>query len=315
MTLLVRIALLLIISFAAPGTLPSSHAAANLAGQTLPEVLMKRQLAGGVAIEYFLYVPASAGPGAPIFITVHGISRNAQEHALSFRQVAEKYGVVVIAPVFSREGYAGYQRLRTRSGLASDLVLEDIVAEVGTLTGARTDKLYLFGFSAGGQFVHRFAMAHPEQVGAYVVGAAGWYTFPDSDEPFPRGLRDAPKPHDYSFDPRHFLAIPAKVLVGERDVYPGTALRKDPDVTRLEGATRFDRGEHWVTAMNRDAERLGITNRLQFGVLERTPHAFGKAVERAQLPSRVFEFLFRDSGGMRVGHGTAIGPDRVEERL
>ena len=55
-------------------------------------------------------------------------------------------------------------------------------------TGAAAGPFYLFGFSGGAQFAHRYVLAHPDRVAAAGIGAAGWYTFPDSATPYPYGL-------------------------------------------------------------------------------------------------------------------------------
>ena len=40
-----------------------------------------------------------------------------------------------------------------------------------------TDKIYLYGWSGGGQFVHRFLYVHLERLVAVVIGASGRPTY------------------------------------------------------------------------------------------------------------------------------------------
>lgn len=96
----------------------------------------------------------------PIFVSVHGVSLNYQEHAQKFMPYAEKYGVVLVAPYFPEPPFDDYQRLgRTGQGSRADSALKNIITEVRELTYAQSGKLYLFGYSGGGQFTHRYAMA------------------------------------------------------------------------------------------------------------------------------------------------------------
>src|SRR5262245_27992916 len=140
--------------------------------------VVRRMLRANPRQEYFLYVPSSGGARAPLFVTVHGISRNAQEHATLFSRHAEAYGVVLVAPYFAEGQHGDYQRLgRAGRGGRADATLDSIIVEVASLTGASTQKIYLFGFSGGAQFAHRYTMAHPRQVARAAVAAAGWYTY------------------------------------------------------------------------------------------------------------------------------------------
>ena len=119
--------------------------------------------------QYLLYLPTTGAKDAPIFVSVHGISRTVEEHATRFAPYAERYRVVLVAPYFPKKIFPDYQRLgRVGQGDRADQVLQKIVTEVGELTGAHNDKLYLFGYSGGAQFVHRYMLAFPERVAKLV---------------------------------------------------------------------------------------------------------------------------------------------------
>lgn len=266
----------------------------------------RRQLQTGVVIDrtvdqdheqhYFLYIPRQGGAGARVFISVHGISGNAREHADRFAPFAERYGVVLIAPFFPRKRFSDYQCLTRCSpkttNRRADHALQRIVAEVENLTGAKTGRLYLFGYSGGGQFVHRYAMVYPSQVVRYVVGAAGWYTFPDPTVKYPRGIKARVDLPDIQFDPRRFLAVPATVLVGEWDVHAGTALNTSPRIKRQQGATRLERGKRWVQAMTEAARRCHMEPRFEFQTLPKSGHSFRRSMTRGNMGAVVFARLF-----------------------
>lgn len=256
-------------------------------------VVSRRTLPDDPSQRYFIYVPHRGGDKAPIFITVHGISRNAREHAERFAHLAERYGAVLIAPHFLKDRFPDYQRLgRTGKGERADTVLDRIVADVGRLTGARTDKLYLFGYSGGAQFVHRYTFAYPERVAGLVLGAPGWYTFPDSELKYPRGIRPSRHLPGVVFDPARFLAIPTCVLVGERDVRQDKALNKATAIEQQQGTTRMERAEHWIAAMTRAAQAQGFKTSYTFHPLPRSRHSFTQSMVRGGMGERVFDCLF-----------------------
>lgn len=279
----------------------------GLPERPVPGALARLRLADDPRQTYYVYVPRLLLPGAPLLVSVHGISRNAQEHARRLAPLAERYGVVLVAPLFDEARFPDYQRLgRESRGERADRMLERIVAEVGRSTGADTRRLYLFGFSGGGQFVHRFAMAYPERVASYAVGAAGWYTFPDDSVPFPRGTRQRSCLDDVCFDPARYLKVPALVLVGERDTHEGTALRQTDRVNAQQGDSRLERGQHWVAAMQAAARELGYDTRFAFDTLARSGHSFTRAATRGRLGERLFDWFF----GAELQRG-AGGPVRI----
>jgi pimeloyl-ACP methyl ester carboxylesterase len=223
---------------------------------------------------------------------VHGISHNALEHATLFASYAEAYGVVLVAPLFEGERFRDYQRLgRAGRGARSDAALDAIVDEVGSLTGASTTKIYIFGFSGGAQFTHRYTMAHPQQVARAVVGSAGWYTFPDSTVPYPHGLGPHPDLPGVHFDPEQFLRVPIAVFVGDRDS-TSASMRHDETVDTQQGVTRFDRARNWAEAMRAAASARKLEPQVSYEMVPGIHHSFKQFMEEGRLGDRTFIALF-----------------------
>ena len=200
--------------------------------------------------ECFVYLPGSGGDQAPVFVAVHGISRNAGEHAELFAPYCEDHDVALVAPLFDGEQGKDYQRLgRLGRGARADRALESILEEIELMTGAVATPLHLFGFSGGAQFVHRYTMAHPHRVARAVIASAGWYTFPDARKRYPYGIRASRDLPDVRFDPEEFLQVPMTVIVGDRDI-TDEDLRRTKRVNRQQGGTRLDRARNWVDAMH-----------------------------------------------------------------
>jgi predicted esterase len=68
----------------------------------------------------------------------------------------------------------GYYYPEQGSGAEVERMLE----QVGKETGVQTDKILIFGFSAGAHFAHRFALWKPERVKAFVAYSAAWWSEP-----------------------------------------------------------------------------------------------------------------------------------------
>lgn len=263
-------------------------------------MILKRVLDDDPEQHYYLYLPGTVDLArAPVLVTVHGISRNAHTHVRCYAGLAEQRSVIVVAPRFDKQRFPDYQRLgRAGRGERADRMLDRILAEVGRATGARTDRLHLFGYSGGGQFVHRYAMAYPERVAAMAIGAAGWYTFPDPERRYPYGIKPSPALPDVHVDIGRFLRIPAWVLVGEDDDVRDAALRQSDRLDRRQGATRFERGRRWVEAMNAAARARGLAAHYRFIVLPGADHSFSRSIRHGDMAARVFECLFGDGEKM-----------------
>lgn len=245
--------------------------------------------------QYLLYLPTTGAKDAPIFVTVHGISRNVKGHATRFAPYAERYRVVLVAPYFPKNNFPGYQRLgRVGQGDRADQVLQQIVTEVGELTGARNDKLYLFGYSGGAQFVHRYMLAYPERVAKVVIGAAGWYTFPDPNLSYPKGIKPTPQLPGDALVADKFLQVPACVLVGNQDVKREANFNQAPDIDEYQGYTRVERGRNWIAAMQKAAREKGYVTPYVFRTVPLAAHSFKQSMLHGKMGDRVFECLFGD---------------------
>ena len=257
---------------------------------------------------YYLYLPASLHENTPLMVSVHGISRNARSHVLSFAECAEHYGVAVLAPRFSRKHFPDFQRLgRERRGCRADLALQMMLDEVHRLSGLAIDRFSLFGHSGGGQFVHRYAMAYPEQVNAIAIGAAGWYTLPDPLNKYPYGIAPNNNLPELHFNAEQFLRIPAAVFVGERDCMRDATLRQSERVDQCQGRTRIERARNWVTAMQEAALEYGYDTNFLMDILPNCGHPFSQAVLYGGLAKQVFDFLFGKRTHAGSHYSKAIG--------
>jgi poly(3-hydroxybutyrate) depolymerase len=255
--------------------------------------VLLRAVSGNPPLEAYVYLPRTLAPQARVIAIVHGISELPRQYLECFAPFAERHGAVLVAPHFSRPRFRDYQRLgRSGRGARADQALERLVEEVAPETHARAGRVFLFGYSGGGQFVHRYVMAHPQRVAAAVVGSAGWYTFPDADLRYPRGIRTRGDLTGVRFEPDAFLRVPLLVTVGARDVERDASLRQSAALDREQGTNRVERAERWVEAMRATARQQGLPPAVGLRRLEGVGHSFGDNVERGALAQLTFEHFF-----------------------
>lgn len=244
-------------------------------------------------LEYRLFVPKRIRPNRPVFVAVHGISRDADEQLSAWAPHAARHGLVLIAPHFDAERFPDYQRLgRSGRGPRADHALLRVAEEVRSALALHSRRLLLFGYSGGGQFVHRFTLAYPKTVRAAVVAAAGWYTFPEAAAPYPLGLNVERRLPGIRFRERALLRVPTLVVVGDDDTAREASLNRSRLIDRQQGRNRVERADNWCRAMRAAAERWGLPSRVERQSIPAVGHSFSQAFE-AGLGTAALSFLRR----------------------
>lgn len=149
---------------------------------------------------YDAYLPPTAG-GAPVRdVLVSLLPRAAAIPRYRALELCAEIGAdrrsLVVAPQFDLT--SGFQWLGLwMPGAASaaalpsvrfDLRLLTMVEDAGERFGVETAQFALYGYSAGGQFAHRFLYLYPERLGAVAIGAPGTVTVPSMAYAWPSGL-------------------------------------------------------------------------------------------------------------------------------
>lgn len=263
-----------------------------MSNNTLPGKLTKRSISGMQALEYLIYEPKEPKESR-VMVSVHGISRNAEEHILGFIPQAEQYGTTILAPHFPKNIFPRYQRLgnsaqENRADLAFDSMMQDAME----FLGYSPYPLHMFGFSGGGQFAHRYGMFYPKKVARLVLSAPGWYTFPDPNQYYPFGLRASKEWPNLKFAAESFLGIPVLVLVGEEDDVRDKDLNALRRIDAFQGFNRIERGMRWVTSMRALATAFGIHPDFHFETVPNASHAYSSYLAHLPFGERIFLFLF-----------------------
>ncbi len=263
---------------------------------TIWQRIVKIRLDSDPGLAYYYFAASRPKKHFPLFIAVHGIGRRAIDQARWFAPIIEAVGGVLMAPMFQRQRFSDYQRLgRSGKGERPDLALQRMVAHQQRIDGRPHHQMVMFGYSGGGQFVHRYAMAYPRQVKRMAVAAAGWFTFPDVGITFPHGLKPTVKLPDLKFDAARFLKIPALVLVGEDDTLRDRALNQRDRIDQRQGHHRLERAQRWAAAMSAAATRYHYDTQYQIDTLQSCGHSFVDCMRHGRMGRRIMGFLFDDN--------------------
>lgn len=205
---------------------------------------------GSEPITLFTYKPPTY-KGGPLVVVFHGVQRNAEDYRNFAITLAERFGVLIVAPLFDTARFpsARYQRggLLGKEGKAQSpeqwtyAVVPRIVAHVRGLEGKADLPYYLIGHSAGGQFLVRMAAFLPEGPVRIVAVNAGSQLFPTRDQDFGYGFGGLPPELSSDEVLRRYLAAPLTLYQGTGDIHPGTSLDQTPPAMK-QGPHRLARG-------------------------------------------------------------------------
>lgn len=147
---------------------------------------------------YYMYLPKGfhpvKKPADHLLVVIHGTFRDAQNTRDSFISFAEETNTVVLAPLFPTgiidpEDLHNYKFIKYHD-IRFDHVVLDMIDEVAETFHLPKEKVMMYGFSGGGQFVHRFLYLHPDRLSTVVIGSPGRVTYLDVEEDWYAGIRD-----------------------------------------------------------------------------------------------------------------------------
>lgn len=213
------------------------------------------------------YRPAGYTPDRPVVIVQHGVLRNGNEYRDFWIPAADKHQILIVAPTFSDAAWPRPESYN--NGLAFDdagqpqpldawgyALIARIVADLRAAGITTEEQAYLYGHSAGGQFVHRLLSTQPHTAfKAATAGNPGWYTLPTFEHDFPEGLGGI------GLDPEQLvqlLAYPLAILAGDQDIVTEDPNLPSEPAAKRQGAHRFARAHHYYARGQQEAARLGV---------------------------------------------------------
>lgn len=219
-------------------------------------------------LDVWYFAPEGELQTSRILIVLHGRGRNAEQYRDDWVEHARREGLVLLVPEFPSELYSRQQYNvgnlvdQAGAGLPPDEwsfgVVESLYDQVRRDVGRAESGYYLYGHSAGAQFVHRFMLFMDDTDVIHAVSAnSGWYTVTDESVAFPYGLGSGPTAADDDIIER-MVASPLTTLLGSDDDDPdASGLRQDRESMR-QGPTRLDRGFHFFRQGQRWADDHGV---------------------------------------------------------
>ncbi|KAE9367205.1 alpha/beta-hydrolase [Stipitochalara longipes BDJ] len=196
-------------------------------------------------------------PPLPLIVTIHGTGRNAEVCRDRLIDFAHSERVAILAPLFpagieSYNDLDNYKLLKYKT-MRADLMLLQILDEVALRwPGIDTEKVFMMGFSGGGQFAHRFMYLHADRLRAVSIGAPGMVTMLDERLKWPNGVKDLAEVFGEGTVVRKetIKKLPIQLVVGGEDnvVHGGDEFwewlqEKKKKLARDEGSSNAEKGE------------------------------------------------------------------------
>jgi hypothetical protein len=253
-----------------------------------------------------------------LLVVVHGALRDAGHYLGHAQAAAGEHAsrTLIVAPQFladvdlradpepqpgtlywDAEGWKGGERALGTAGLSSFTVLDHLLAELttpGRWPGGRTPAVVIFGNSAGGQYVNRYAAVGrgPEQLAErgiavrFVISNPSTYLYFTPDRPggvaggagvnrWRYGFDGAPAyvEGDARENLRRYLARDVTIVLGREDSDGVALLLETGAAAMAQGANRYERGISYHAHVSELAREEGLKARHQLIELEGVGHA------------------------------------------
>ena len=227
----------------------------------------------GRKLDLFFYRPPGYVDG-PILLVMHGSDRNAWGYRDHARPLADKHGMLVVAPEFEEKRFP--TRLYQHGGIVRHLAEKpgsepsgqrpardwtvSLIPAIATAArgqaGISSSPYYVIGHSAGGQFVQKVAAFAPAAARRIVAANPGVHLFPTLDAPYPFGFGGLKPPVGGEAGLKRYLAAPLTFYQGTGDTTQDRHFPRGfyPD---QQGRSRNERGHNCFAAGEKLAKETG----------------------------------------------------------
>ena len=217
--------------------------------------------AAGTEIRVYTYRPSSCATHDILFV-FHGLNRKAEGVRDKAVKVAQEACLMVFAPLFDKDRFPNWRYHRAgvvRNGKIlprarwTEPIFRALLQEARRTIGRDDVRLYLFGHSAGGQFLSRIsAYSSPFDADRIVVANPSVHVVPDLDEDAPYGFGDLFTGTESESRIEHYLALPITIYLGEKDTKSKNLVTNE--VANGQGANRLQRGRNIFSRAKQVAE-------------------------------------------------------------
>jgi poly(3-hydroxybutyrate) depolymerase len=222
----------------------------------------------GEPLTIFTYRPPTYAHG-PLLVVLHGSDRNAEDYRNYAINIAERYNMLVVAPLFDLARFPD-ERYKRGVGMMKDGKLQPretwtynainrLVADVRAKEKAPDLPYYLLGHSGGGQFIAKMALFFPGGATRFVAANPGSNVFPDQSLPFPYGFGGLPPELTSDEVLRTACAAPLTFFLGTGDIYQNVAIDgfDMSESAMKQGPVRLARNHNYYNLMKKLAARHG----------------------------------------------------------
>jgi dienelactone hydrolase len=207
--------------------------------------------ADGVEINVFVYQPIRC-KHTDILVVFHGLKRKAKKLRDKVAKIADQACLNVFAPEFTKKEFPNWRYHRAgvfRSGKIqpqeewSDQVLHSLLRKIRAIVDNQSSRLFLFGHSAGGQFLSRIAAySSPLDVDRIVIANPSVYVLPSVKVNAPNGFAGIFSDHLANTKLKEYLALPIIIYLGGEDT--GEKYLVKSKQAMQQGKNRLERGRY-----------------------------------------------------------------------
>lgn len=216
---------------------------------------------GDRTIKVFTYRPECANPS--LLLVFHGENRKAGNYRDAAAPIADRLCMIVVAPLFEKSDFPGWKY--QRGGIVHKRAVLDRREWTGNIVADLVDWVrreeqrdvdyYLFGHSAGGQFLSRVAAFVPTEAKRIVIANPSTYVFPSLTVEALYGMGGVYAGARAESELRRYLEQAVTIFLGTAD--RGDKNRNDSPEARAQGATRYERGLNTYRAAEQLASSRG----------------------------------------------------------
>ena len=238
-----------------------------------------------------------------VLMVLPGAGRNGGDYRDAWKEASEEYDILVLALEYPEKYYPDFWSYNL-AGMIYDVDItsrqfqinpdpqqwvfgdfDRIFEAVRKALGLNADGYDMFGHSAGGQLLHRYAIFRPENRADRMLAAnSGWYTIPTKTDDFPTGLKNMAE----SMNTVDFSSN-LVVFLGQKDDASETRgeLNRSPELDK-QGKHRLARGLYFFDA----SKKIAAEQQAEFNwALEIVPNVGHDYVEMSKQAAK---YLYRD---------------------
>lgn len=208
--------------------------------------------AAGVDIKVFTYRPPSCANPSMLFV-FHGLNRKAESVRKKAVKIAKDACLMVFAPLFDKDRFPNWRYHRggiVKKGRVlpetrwTTPIFHALLEQARQKIGNSQARLYLFGHSAGGQFLSRMAAyAPPREVDRIVISNPSVYVAPLLNEKAPYGFAGVFSSNEVRLQQlKTYLSLPITLYLGQEDTGKKNLVTKK--AAKRQGENRLDRGRN-----------------------------------------------------------------------